>query len=198
MRNSLNVGFSAGVDVGALHARGEFLLLLNSDVFVEPGWLPPLLAALDRSPSLAGVSPVLLNIDGSVQEAGSLLFAGGVTRAVTSADRWALDFSRTVPYVSAACLLLRRSVFTKLGGLDCVYGLGYYEDVELAMELDHLGLSLGYVAGSARARGVFEPRACDAPHGAQPCDLRPPLAESARRAPSCDRSPDGERRSACS
>lgn len=149
VRNSLNVGFSAGVDVGALHARGEFLLLLNSDVFVEPGWLPPLLAALDRSPSLAGVSPVLLNIDGSVQEAGSLLFAGGVTRAVTSADRWALDFSRTVPYVSAACLLLRRSVFTKLGGLDCVYGLGYYEDVELAMELDHLGLSLGYVAGSS-------------------------------------------------
>ena len=147
VRNSLNVGFSAGVDVGALHARGEFLLLLNSDVFVEPGWLPPLLAALDRS--LAGVSPVLLNIDGSVQEAGSLLFAGGVTRAVTSADRWALDFSRTVPYVSAACLLLRRSVFTKLGGLDCVYGLGYYEDVELAMELDHLGLSLGYVAGSS-------------------------------------------------
>ena len=146
--NTLNVGFSAAFSVGALRCRGEFLLLLNSDVFVEPGWLPPLLSALDEDGRLAGVSPLLLNLDGTPQEAGSMLFANGQTGAVLDAAKWALDYQRTVPYVSAACLLIRRSVYSQLGGLDTAYGRGYYEDVELALELEELGLLLAHIPGS--------------------------------------------------
>lgn len=149
VRNPLNVGFSAAVSVGALRARGEFLLLLNSDVFVEPGWLPPLVAALEQDRFLAGVSPTLLNVDGTLQEAGSILFAGGETVAVTDEDTWALDFQRVVPYVSAACLLVRREVYSRLGGLDTAYGRGYYEDVDFALELEELGLALAHVPRSA-------------------------------------------------
>ena len=148
IRNNLNVGFSAAVSVGALHASGEFLLILNSDVFVEHGWLPPLLAALDADSNLAGVSPLLLNLDGTVQEAGSVLFASADTTPVVDAERWALEFQRTVPYVSAACLLMRRLVYTQLGGMDTVYGRGYFEDVDLALELEDLGLSFAHVPGS--------------------------------------------------
>ena len=149
IRNGLNVGFSAAVSVGALHARGEFVLILNSDVFVEPGWLPPLIAALDADNTLAGVSPTLFNLDGTVQEAGSVLYASAETRAVMDDDRWALEFTRAVPYVSAACLLMRRLVYTQLGGMDTVYGRGYFEDVDLALELEALGLSLAHVPGSS-------------------------------------------------
>lgn len=148
IRNSLNVGFSAAVSVGALAARGDLLLLLNSDVFVDPEWLPPLLAALDGDAHLAGVSPRLHNVDGSLQEAGSALFSRGETVAVTTQERWANDFPRVVPYVSAACLLLRRSVYNRLGGLDTRYGRGYFEDVELALELEARGESLALVPAS--------------------------------------------------
>lgn len=146
--NTLNVGFGAAVSVGALRARGEFLLLLNSDVFVEPGWLPPLLAALDCDAHLAGVSPMLLNLDGTPQEAGSMISAAGGTLAIVDDTRWAYDFPRVVPYVSAACLLLRRSVYTTLGGFDSVYGRGYFEDVAWALELEQRSLRLAYIPGS--------------------------------------------------
>lgn len=146
--NTLNVGFGAAVSVGALRARGEFLLLLNSDVFVEPGWLPPLLAALDCKAYLAGVSPMLLNLDGTAQEAGSMICASGGTLAIVDDTRWAYDFPRVVPYVSAACLLVRRSVFTQLGGFDTAYGRGYYEDVDWALELEQQGLLLAHIPGS--------------------------------------------------
>ena len=146
--NDLNVGFSAGVSVGALHARGEFLLLLNSDVFVESGWLPPLLEVLDADRRIAGVSPTLLNLDGTVQEAGSTLFASGETRALRGGERWACDFRRQVPYVSAACLMVRRSVYSRLGGFDTAYGRGYFEDVDFALELEAIGLSLALVPSS--------------------------------------------------
>ena len=146
--HALNVGFSAAISVGAMRARGEFLLLLNSDIFVEPGWLPPLLSALDGDRRIAGASPMLLNLDGTAQEAGSMLFASGETMPVIDEDRWAYDFRRSVPYVSAACLLLRRDVYTQLGGLDTAYGRGYFEDVEMALELEDLGLLLAHVPGS--------------------------------------------------
>jgi GT2 family glycosyltransferase len=146
--NEMNLGFSAALSIGALRARGEFLLLLNSDVFVEPGWLPPLLAALDGDRTLAGASPMLLNLDGSVQEAGSMVFSSGDTLPEINHDRWAHEFQRRAPYISAACLLLRRSVYSQLGGFDTEYGRGYFEDVDFALELEALGLGLAHVAGS--------------------------------------------------
>ena len=38
--NDRNVGFGPGVNQGVLHAVGRYVCMLNSDAFVEPGWLP--------------------------------------------------------------------------------------------------------------------------------------------------------------
>jgi O-antigen biosynthesis protein len=148
IQNSKNVGFGSAVNVGALAARGKYLLLLNSDVFVEPGWLPPLIETLESSPHLAAVGPLLRNIDGTVQEAGSMVFSGGEAQTVAIGDSMALDFPRSAPYVSAACLLVRRVVFNCIGGFDSIYGIGYYEDVEMAFDIQALGFGMGYVPNS--------------------------------------------------
>ena len=149
--NPLNVGFGAGMNIGAMHARGEHLLLLNSDVFVEPDWLTPLVAALGLSPELAAVSPAFFHPDGTMQEAGSVIFRTGGTDAVAHGEAGCFDFPRTVPYSSAACLLIRPTVFSQLGGFDAVYGRGYFEDVDMALEIEALGWHIGYVPRS-RAR----------------------------------------------
>ena len=70
-----NAGYAAATNAGAGTARGERLLLLNSDVVpVSPGWLPRLDAVLDRDPRIGAVGPKLLFDDGSIQHAG-LYFA---------------------------------------------------------------------------------------------------------------------------
>lgn len=140
IRNRLNVGFGAAVNLAALHARGELLLLLNSDVVVEPGWLPPLLDVLERHETVAAVSPALLDADGTLTEVGAVLLHDAETFPIVDDAGWCLTRPRVVPYASAACLLIRRSVFSSVGGFDAVYARGYYEDVELALDLRARGL----------------------------------------------------------
>ena len=67
--NDGNRGFGPAVNQGAALARGEYLLLLNSDAFVHPGWSKPLLEALQED-AVGAAFPCLLHPDGSLQDAG--------------------------------------------------------------------------------------------------------------------------------
>jgi GT2 family glycosyltransferase len=150
VRNRRNVGFGPAVNQAAALARGRYLALLNSDALVRPGWLEPLVARLEADPTAGAAVSRLLNGDGTVQEAGSVLWSDGSTLAVgagASADDPAYLFARTVDYGSAACLLIRRSVFLEAGGFDPAYAPAYCEDVDLCLALRRRGL-----------RTVYEPR----------------------------------------
>jgi GT2 family glycosyltransferase len=143
MRLPRNVGFGPGANFGASHAIGHYLCFLNSDAFVEPGWLEPLLAALDL-PGTGAAIPMVLDTDGTLQEAGSLLGRDGSTMAIGDGDRAdaaAYRFHRIVDYGSAVCLVMRRSTFVGVGGFDPRYEVAYYEDVDLALALAQAGLS---------------------------------------------------------
>jgi GT2 family glycosyltransferase len=146
-RNSVNRGFGAATNQGAGTATGEALVLLNSDAFVHPGWLPPLLEGLERDGSTAAVAPCLWNVDGSLQEAGSLLFRNGYTRFYGFGDdptRPEYRFARVIDYSSAACLLVRRRDFFAVGGFDTAYAPAYFEDVDLCLSLAARGLKIVY------------------------------------------------------
>ena len=67
IRNSRNMGFSVANNQGFEIARGEHMLLLNSDTIVLPGSLDALLSALDRDKSVGVVAPKLVYPDGSLQ-----------------------------------------------------------------------------------------------------------------------------------
>ena len=141
--NSNNVGFSAACNQGEAHAIARCALFLNHDCLVHPGWLPPLLEALDRDTDIGAVGPRLLNPDGSLQESGALISRGGSTLDYGDGDdpgRPEYCFPRAVDYVAGACLLVRRSAFASVGGFDAVYGLGYFEDVDLCLSLARVGL----------------------------------------------------------
>src|SRR5205823_271607 len=110
---------------------------LNSDAMVLPGWLEPLIEALAPSDVAAAV-PCLLGLDGAVQEAGSLLGAGGHTLAFgrgAMPDDPVVGFPRRIDYGSAACMVLEREAFGEVGGFQPAYGIGYCEDVDLCLEL---------------------------------------------------------------
>lgn len=138
LRMAQNLGFGAGCNLGVRHASTEFVCFLNADVEVTQGWLEPLVAFLDSRPEAAAVAPVMLNSDGTVQEAGSVIGGDGWCRAYTD-DEQAL-YPRRVDYVSAACLLMRRSAFNAVGGFSTEYEIAYFEDVDLALALAAKGM----------------------------------------------------------
>lgn len=140
-----NLGFGGAVNFVAAHATGEFIVLLNDDSVVEAGWLTALIDTARRRPRVGAVGSTFLNVDGSLQEAGSVLWANGRTSAVGSGGvsaQW--DFERRVDYCSGGSLLVRREAWCAAGGMDDRYFPAYYEDLDLCLRLDDLGWETWY------------------------------------------------------
>jgi O-antigen biosynthesis protein len=138
LRNPRNLGFGPATNQGAAMARGRYLLLLNSDAWVRPGWLEPLIDVADADAGVAAVASKLLYPDGRLQEAGSIVWRDGRVRQYGDGDvpnRPEYNFRRTVDYASAACLLVRRSAFIAVGGFDPRFAPVYCEDVDLCLAL---------------------------------------------------------------
>jgi GT2 family glycosyltransferase len=148
--NETNRGFGVASNQGAEAARGRYLCFLNSDALVESGWLGPLLKTFEGDPSVGAVVPMFLNEDGTIQEAGSVIDSSGHAHAVGSGaapSDFEYGFPREVDYGSAACLVVRRDVFTDVGGFDLRYAPMYFEDVDLCFKLRERGF-----------RTMYEPR----------------------------------------
>ena len=142
-----NAGFAPATNAGLRHATGEFVALLNSDVFPgTPDWLERLTARLDADPGLGVVGPVLLYEDGTVQhqgmtferlpEFGGMYFGMHPGKGMRPAHGGALE---THPSITGACMVLRRSLAERLGGFDERYVIGDFEDSDLCFRLQALG-----------------------------------------------------------
>jgi len=131
--NDGNLGFARANNRGAREARGDILALLNNDLVLSPGWLPPLLASL-RKPRTGLVGNVQRRVsDGALDHAGIAVDASGKIAHVHALPRFARG-TREVFAVTAACCLVRRAAFLDLGGFDESFENGG-EDVDLALRL---------------------------------------------------------------
>lgn len=145
IRAATNLGFGGGNEVGIAHARGDVLCLVNPDVVVQPGWAEPLLTAL-ADPGIGIAAPLLLDPDGSVQEAGHTIDRRAVTRPNTLPPSGEID---DVAYSSAACWTMRRAVHAEVGGFDAAYHPAYFEDVDLALRTRRAGYRTVLVGSSS-------------------------------------------------
>jgi len=151
LRNSHNLGFIGSCNTGAVEARGDFLLFLNNDTQVSPGWLDALLVCFAERVDCGIAGSRLVYPDGRLQEAGGLVFADGSCWNVgrfESRDTPAYGYRRITDYVSGAALMIRRGVFQRVGGFDTRYQPAYYEDVDLAFAVRKLGLQVYYEPAS--------------------------------------------------
>jgi GT2 family glycosyltransferase len=150
IRSQVNHGFGGGCNWAARFARGRLLLFLNDDAEVTSGWLEALTAAVDSSPDIAVVGSRILLADGSLQEAGSVIWRDGTTYGIgRGGDPDASQYlvRRTVDYVSFCSAMVRRDAWEAVGGFDERYFPAYYEDADLSMALRERGW-----------RTVYEPR----------------------------------------
>lgn len=147
IRNPHNLGYLRSNNLLAAQARGDYLLLLNSDTVIQPGALRALLAVFHTHADAGLVGARLMYPDGRLQEAGAIVLPDGGTRqrGCGEQDRQGLyDRIEEVDYCSAAAVLIRRQLFLELGGFDARYLPAYYEDVDLAFRVRAAGLKVYY------------------------------------------------------
>lgn len=147
VRNSSNQGFIGSCNRGAALARGEFLVFLNNDTAVQPGWLDALLGTFESYRDAGLVGAKLLYPDGTLQEAGGILYNDGRGGNYGRFDA-PLDprytHVRDVDYCSGAAVAIRKDLFDRLGGFDDRYRPAYYEDADLAMRVREAGQRVLY------------------------------------------------------
>lgn len=146
-----NVGCVGGYNEGARAARGEYLVFLNNDTVVLPGWLESLVETADKDPQAGAVGSMFIYPDWTLQEAGGIIWRSGEAfpygRGKSPEDP-RFNFSREVDYCASASLLIRRDLFERLGGFDARYAPISYEDADICCGVRSLGYKVIYQPGS--------------------------------------------------
>jgi len=152
-----NLGFAAGINRGVRELPdAAAILVLNPDVQLRPGAVPPLLAALEL-PGTGVVAPRVLEEDGSLSR--SLRRRPSLGRA-TGLNRTGLPFlseylvreeeyagPRVVDWALGAVLLFSRECFDRLGGWDESFFL-YSEETDFCLRAADVGLATRYEPAS--------------------------------------------------
>jgi len=145
----LPFNYSAVNNFAAREARGEYLVLLNNDTAILDGsWLDALLNHAQRS-EVGIVGAKLLFPDGRIQHGGVILglrgpadhpFIGEPMNATGYGGRLMIDQQYSA--VTAACMMIRKSIFEEVGGLDEKAFKVSYNDIDLCLKVRQAGYSV--------------------------------------------------------
>ncbi|KZK14910.1 glycosyltransferase family 2 protein [Meiothermus taiwanensis] len=114
-----NRGYAYAVNRGLEVAQRPWVVEMNSDVYLEPGDLEALQAALEAHPRAAMAGPTLYTPQGRLQSFGPLY----------APNYWNLRRPRAVGWVSGALIMVRKSALQEIGGMDERFFF-YNEDLE--------------------------------------------------------------------
>jgi GT2 family glycosyltransferase len=152
----VNVGFAAANNEGWLFVRRQYpqtqyLVLLNQDTIVAPGWLGPMLAYLTANQEIGIVQPkILLHPQTDrINTAGNRShFLGlGYCEGYGQVDRGQYDRPRPIDYASGAALMVRAHLVSSFGLFEPLM-VAYLEDADLAWKLRIYGWTAALVPQS--------------------------------------------------
>ena len=145
--NEKNQGFIRSCNIGAKAATGKYLYFLNNDTEVIHGWLDELLNTFHLFSNVGFVGSKLIYPDGSLQEAGGIIWQDGSAWNFGRNQNASLpvyNYAREVDYCSGASIMVPRPLFEELGGFDEHYLPAYCEDSDLALKIRDAGYSVLY------------------------------------------------------
>jgi len=148
IKNNENLGFAKGNNQGIAASRGDYVMFLNNDVVVTPGWLSKMMVCAEKRPMVGIVGPksncvsgpqLVENVSYDTSNLNGLeIFA---SEFAENNSGKATPFNRLVGF----CMLIKRAVINKIGGLDGRYGLGNFEDNDFCLRALLAGYEL-YIA----------------------------------------------------
>ncbi|WP_315822468.1 glycosyltransferase family 2 protein [Paraflavitalea speifideaquila] len=129
VRNAANYGFAKGYNEGLKAVKGDYYVLLNSDVEVTPGWIEPVIALMESDPAIGACQPKFLQFqDRTLFEyagaAGGWMdylgypLARGRIFDVCEPDHGQYDSAEPIFWASGAAMFVKAPLYHQLGGLD--------------------------------------------------------------------------------
>lgn len=147
IRNDHNLHFLRACNQARDLVKGEYLLLLNNDAQILPGSVEMAISILAENSHAGAVGGRIINLDGALQEAGSVIWQDGSCLGYGRGehpDRPEYRFRRPVDYCSGAFLLTRTTLFQEMGGFDEAFAPAYYEETDYCVRLWENGYQVLY------------------------------------------------------
>ncbi|GAB4816754.1 hypothetical protein N2152v2_003800 [Parachlorella kessleri] len=145
-RNEEGKGYRAALGQAVQLASGKYLVLLSSNVLVVKGWLAALLPTLEAHARTGLVGPMLADRQGKASGSPGIIFEDASTALYLEgvALHHSLNHKRRADYVPAACMVVPKYLFDKIGGFDSQYVPGCYEDVDFSLAVRAAGMDVVY------------------------------------------------------
>jgi len=142
--NESNLGFAKANNQGANIADGEYLVFLNNDTIVTPGWAHRLLWHLQHNPDAGMVGPVTNSIgnEAKIDVDYDYLDINEINKFAAKRSSKFFGNSFSINVLALYCCMINRNLFMDIGGLDEQYEVGMFEDDDLAMKIRQKGLNL--------------------------------------------------------
>jgi GT2 family glycosyltransferase/glycosyltransferase involved in cell wall biosynthesis len=148
--SEVNRGFAGGCNLGAAHARGEYLAFINNDARPGAEWIKAAVEVLRAQADVGCVASKVLDWEGERIDFvdGSLTWYGmGYKRECEQPDTGEWDTPKDVLFATGAAMFVRADVYRAVDGFDDRYFM-FYEDVDLGWRLNLLGWRVRYVPRS--------------------------------------------------
>lgn len=137
--------YSAINNYGVTFCKGEYIVLLNNDIeVITPNWLEEMLMFAQR-PDVGAVGAMLYYPDDTIQHAGVIVGIGGVaghSHKFLGRDNYGyanrLLIAQNLSAVTAACMMMRKSIYEEVDGLDEQFKVAY-NDVDICMRIHEKG-----------------------------------------------------------
>lgn len=148
--NARNEGYGRANNIGVAAAETPYVLIVNPDLELVKGAAAALLAAAERYPDAGMLAPRIVEPSGRIfLQPRSLLSPDHLNRSGAMAIP---EGDACLPFLSGACLLIRREFFAALGGFDPAIFL-FYEDDDLCRRMRDAGHALVHVHGAEARHG---------------------------------------------
>ena len=147
IRNKDNLRFLKNCNHAARQAKGKYILFLNNDTQVQPGWLTPLVKLIEKDEKIGMVGSKLIYPDGRLQEAGGIIWGDGHAWNYghgQNPSQPEFNYVKEVDYISGAAIMIRADLWKEIGGFDEHFAPSYCEDSDLAFEVRRRGYKLVY------------------------------------------------------
>lgn len=145
--NEQNLRFLRNCNNAAKYAQGKYILFLNNDTQVMDNWLEPLVTLIESADDIGMVGSKLIYPDGTLQEAGGILWKDGSAWNFGNRQNPNLpqfNYVKEADYISGAAIMLPRALWEEIGGFDEHFAPAYCEDSDLAFTVRKMGYRVMY------------------------------------------------------
>jgi len=148
LQNNINSGFSVTSNKGIREAKYDWILLLNSDVKLEPDYFKPLLKYTERTNVFGVMGRIIGWADNSIQDGAKYPFFHGAK--IKTSENYLLKNKQDMDngifsmYLSGANAFINKKIFLAIGGFNELFSPFYVEDFELSLRAWRLGYECHY------------------------------------------------------